>query len=151
MRTPPRFTFPTDAPVFILFRPWSHTNRRQMIEILDGPFPSIEEATKALPQQTPYALAQIGKLLPLGTFVEDIDWASKEGRAAAAQLIEAPPYISVSWSARSPDKLKGHSRPQISGTKAEDWADFCADLPEFAGRRFGILHAEGPIEATFSP
>lgn len=151
MRTPLPFAFPTDAPTFVVFRPWSHTDSRQMLTILEGSFASLDEAFRAIPSHAAHPRAQVGTIFPLGTFPRLTQDTHEVGGPTARQSGATPACITVSWAARSPDKLRTASRLYLDGAQAQDWADFCADLPENAGRRFGVLRAEGPIPAVFSP
>lgn len=144
------FAFPVEKETWIVFRPWSHTDKRKMLSIIEAPFGSVHEALEALPRHSDQAQAQAGTLFPLGHFSYKTHPISLE---QAANPEQTPPlaYIAVSWSRRSPHKLKAASRLYTNGVDAENWADFCADLPENTGRVFGVLRAEGTIPPTFSP
>jgi hypothetical protein len=151
MHTSLPFAFPTQAPTFVVFRPWSHTDRRQMLAIMEGPFSSIDEATRALPRHETYARAQVGTIFPIGTFTDTSEEALEVDTTTTPPHTEMLSCIAISWTARTPGKLRAESRPLRSGAKAQGWAEFCTELREHAGRRFGVLRAEGPIAATFSP
>ncbi len=122
-------TFVT-RPSYLVCRPYSWTNRRQMLSIESEPFATKGEAESLLPNVTvpkgrkPAFLALLKQTPVLSQYPNHSDdkrWAT------------------VSWSKRAPKRLRFESRFFGSVEEAEQWGDYCADLEENKGRELYTL------------
>lgn len=139
-------------PTLVRVQAWSHTDRRQMLTLLDGIFldpqqvlPGVDRAWMGA-KLTPLALCASHPFAQ-----EDAAVRAAMDIALTPQAMNHQPHATVSWSSRAPRRLRVHSIRFALGWHAADWTDFCADLPENKGRAFFVLTLLQPEQDCLSP
>lgn len=141
--------------VFLLFRPWSHTNRRQMIAITGGPFRSADDLGSASKETgtsfgcriDPISALSFEEVMQKDEDIRNGILSTRGTKPCAKDM----PFVSASWSELAPGRLKIHSRRMMLRQTAYEWAEFCADLPENKSRQFFVLELLDPENARLSP
>lgn len=121
-----------NGPFPVMVRTWSHTDRRHMLALVEALDHDVCR----------------GILTPVGVPLS-VDEAKRDGLLRARCLKGLPivtedlVYAAVSWSPRSPKKLRVESRYMALARDCNNWAEFVAEQCEDRGRRFYRLMFEG--------
>lgn len=101
---------------FIVFKPWSHTDRRHMLFLESGPYPTRDEAAsaqRALPYPTYLARLELIQDLFLEAVLER-DKARRRAILDEPQKVpKTLPFLGATWSPRAPQRLKIETRQQM--------------------------------------
>lgn len=125
-----------DAPsAEVAFRPWSHTDRRQMLTLV-----TVPEDTRGQP----------GRLVPA---TEENWMRALRDEPRVVITPGGPPrsayrFVAVSWSLRSPQRLRVHSIRMVQESDAQQWAEFIRDTEGKPGREFFVLELLSPETAA---
>lgn len=125
-------------PGFIICRPYSHTDRRHMLEAISDMLPDMAAAEDAL-SRIDREDAFVAEVRAWSRFDQDPE--EEERALQGAEALEAQPhrYATFSWGSKAPDKLKLETRAQLRLRDASQWADFITQDPASKGREVFVL------------
>jgi hypothetical protein len=145
-------------PGHFLFRPWSHTDRRHVVTLVDGPFEapeSLEAARDACSEMKPQRcfLEPIDALDQAAVILGDKKREKHILKVGGDGLTEADlKFLAASWSPRSPNRLSIESRLTPLRWNAYKFAKtesiIRTDEPD---RKFFVMELLDPVGATISP
>lgn len=162
MPTEPKTAFAQSdlaQPAYFAYRPYSHTDRRQVLTLSSGPFATRQALDVALNEDKSLHGC---RLTPLGaTNLVDIRLRDEEIYRALRKkqkknntkkiTAEDLPFIAASWTPRASTRLKLESRRMALFYRATEWAELEQEAHEGKKRSLFVIELTHPATATTSP